>query len=101
MLGRHRRKCQHRHRRHGVKQAGVRLSDLEPGQRARIVRVGGRGRARRRLMEMGLVTGETILAERVAPMGDPVEFFVKGYHLSLRRDDAQHIEVQMLGEEPG
>ena len=79
----------------------MRLSDLEPGQRARIISVGGHGRARRRLMEMGLVRGETILVERVAPLGDPVEFFVKGYHVSLRRDVAQHIEVQMLADKPG
>lgn len=72
------------------------LSDLEPGERARIIRVGGRGRSRRRFMEMGLVSGETVVVERIAPLGDPVEFFVKGYHVSLRRDDAQHIEVQML-----
>jgi ferrous iron transport protein A len=52
-------------------------------------------------MEMGLVGGETVLVERVAPLGDPIEFFVKGYHVSLRRSDAQHIEVQMLGEGPG
>jgi ferrous iron transport protein A len=50
---------------------------------------------------MGLVSGETIWVERVAPLGDPVEFFVKGYHLSLRRDDAQHIEVEMLDEAVG
>jgi ferrous iron transport protein A len=52
-------------------------------------------------MEMGLVSGETILVERVAPLGDPVEFFIKGYHLSLRRTDAQHIEVQMLKDVTG
>jgi Fe2+ transport system protein FeoA len=52
-------------------------------------------------MEMGLVRGETILVERVAPLGDPVEFFVKGYHLSLRRDDAQHVEVQELTDDAG
>jgi Fe2+ transport system protein FeoA len=51
-------------------------------------------------MEMGLVSGETVLVERVAPLGDPVEFFVKGYHVSLRRDDARHIEVQMLDDVP-
>jgi Fe2+ transport system protein FeoA len=49
-------------------------------------------------MEMGLVSGEIILVERVAPLGDPVEFFVKGYHVSLRRSDAQHIEVRILAE---
>lgn len=72
------------------------LSDLGPGERARIIRVGGHGRSRRRFMEMGLVSGETVVVERIAPLGDPVEFFVKGYHVSLRRDDAQHIEVQVL-----
>jgi len=80
---------------------GARLSDLEPGQRARIIRVGGHGRVRRRFMEMGLVSGETVLVERVAPLGDPVEFFVKGYHVSLRRHDTQYIQVQMLDERPG
>ena len=50
---------------------------------------------------MGLVSGETILVERVAPLGDPVEFLVKGYHVSLRRDDARQIEVQILGDSEG
>ena len=86
---------------HCVRRNGTQLSELAPGQRAKIVRVGGRGRARRRFMEMGLVRGETILVERVAPLGDPVEFFVKGYHLSLRRNDAQHIQVRLLADEPG
>lgn len=92
----HLKKRQRRHRHHGARDTGVRLSDLEPGQRARIIRVGGQGRIRRRFMEMGLVRGETVLVERVAPLGDPVEFLVKGYHLSLRRSDAQHIRVQEL-----
>jgi Fe2+ transport system protein FeoA len=52
-------------------------------------------------MEMGLVNGETVLVERVAPLGDPVEFLVKGYHLSLRRSDARHIAVQLLADTPG
>ncbi len=96
----------HRHaKRHhqpcGIGHNGTRLSDLSPGQRAKIIRVGGRGRARRRFMEMGLVNGETILVERVAPLGDPVEFFVKGYHISLRRNDAQHIQVRLVADESG
>jgi len=96
MFFRRRRRYQRPHRHHGEIRDGLYLGDLEPGQRARILRVGGRGRARRRFMEMGLVKGETILVERVAPLGDPVEFLVKGYHVSLRRDDARQIEVQML-----
>ena len=94
-----RRHC--RHRAHGHRDHLVQLSDLSPGQRARIVRVGGHGRARRRFMEMGLVRGETILVERLAPLGDPIEFFVKGYHVSLRRNDAQHIQVEVLDDEQG
>jgi Fe2+ transport system protein FeoA len=44
---------------------------------------------------MGLVRGETIAVERVAPLGDPVEFTIKGYHLSLRRQDIANIEVEL------
>lgn len=69
------------------------LNTLTPGQSGVIVRVGGRTAARRRLLELGLVRGETIVVERVAPLGDPVEFTIKGYHLSLRRCDAANIEV--------
>jgi ferrous iron transport protein A len=72
----------------------VPLSSLSPGQQGTIVRVGGHASLRRRLLEMGLVRGETIGVERVAPLGDPIEFTVKGYHLSLRRGDAANIEVQ-------
>ena len=96
MFFRRRSRFQHRHRHHGKARGGLYLGDLEPGQRAKILRVGGRGRARRRFMEMGIVKGETIQVERVAPLGDPVEFLVKGYHVSLRREDARRIEVQML-----
>jgi Fe2+ transport system protein FeoA len=98
---RRKRRRGHRHGHRGIGLAGKCLSDLRPGQRCKILRVGGRGRARRRFMEMGLVRGETVLVERLAPLGDPIEFFVKGYHVSLRRDDAQHIEVQILREDPG
>ena len=96
---RRRRRC--RHKFHNCTKGRLHLSDLAPGQQARILRVGGHGRSRRRFMEMGLVSGETILVERVAPLGDPVEFFVKGYHVSLRRGDAQDIEVQMLEDDSG
>jgi Fe2+ transport system protein FeoA len=72
----------------------VPLSTLTPGQQGVIVRVGGHTSLRRRLLEMGLVRGETIAVERLAPLGDPIEFMVKGYHLSLRGSDAANIEVQ-------
>lgn len=66
---------------------------LNPGQKATILRIGGTGALRRRFIEMGIVKGETILIERSAPLGDPVEYFIKGYHLALRREEAALIEV--------
>ena len=73
----------------------VPLSQLTPGQRAVIVRIGGNGQVRRRYLEMGFVKGEVIRVERVAPLGDPIEYLLKGYHLSLRRADAQNIIVEL------
>jgi len=75
----------------------VQLNQLNPGQAGIIVRVNGQAAARRRLLEMGLVRGETIFVERVAPLGDPVEFTIMGYHLSLRRQDAANIDVKLNG----
>lgn len=74
------------------------LGLLAVGQRATIVRVSGEKTARRRLLDMGLVTGETVLVERVAPMGDPIEVLVKGYHLSLRKQEASQIFVEVQHE---
>ena len=76
----------------------VQLHLLRPGQRATITRVNGMGPLRRRFIEMGIVKGETILIERHAPLGDPVEYFIKGYHLALRKEEAAHIEVTVHGE---
>ena len=75
------------------------LSQVEPGQRAEIVRIGGNGQVRRRYLEMGFVKGGVIRVERVAPLGDPVEYLVKGYHLSLRRADAENILVELCTQE--
>jgi ferrous iron transport protein A len=71
------------------------LREVNPGQRATIVRVDGASAVRRRLIEMGIVPGETIQAERVAPLGDPVVYRIKGYRLSLRGDDAAKILVTL------
>ena len=76
----------------------VQLHLLRPGQRATITRINGAGALRRRFVEMGIVKGETILIERHAPLGDPVEYLIKGYHLALRKEEAAHIEVSLLGE---
>lgn len=73
------------------------LSQLRPGQRATIhsFRAGGPGGGalRRRCLEMGLVAGETVHAERIAPLGDPRWFLVKGYRLALRKEEAALIRV--------
>jgi Fe2+ transport system protein FeoA len=75
----------------------VQLHLLRPGQRATITKINGAGALRRRFIEMGIVKGETILIERHAPLGDPVEYFIKGYHLALRKEEAAHIEVILHG----
>jgi len=77
----------------------VPLSDLTPGEAGVVVAVRSRGALRRRLLDMGLVKGETVSVERVAPLGDPVEYTVKGSHLSLRRKDAADIIVEIARAE--
>ncbi len=72
------------------------LSHLRPGERGRIIRVRGDARFRRRIMEMGMVPGEVVEVVRLAPLGDPVQFRVKGYRLALRTREAAHILVEPL-----
>lgn len=79
----------------------IQLHLLQPGQRAVIARINGAGALRRRFVEMGIVKGETILIERNAPLGDPVEYFIKGYHLALRKEEAAQIEVILREDENG
>ena len=71
----------------------IQLHLLQPGQRATITKINGASTLRRRFIEMGIVKGETILIERHAPLGDPVEYFIKGYHLALRKEEAAQIDV--------
>ena len=78
----------------------VTLDLLGRGQSGRILRVGGRPAARRRLLELGVVRGETITLLRSAPLGDPLEYLVKGYHLSLRQREAATITVEALAAGP-
>jgi len=74
------------------------LDKLKVGQTGIVVHVGGAGPGRRRMMDMGLVTGAEVKVVRVAPLGDPIEFEVKGYNLSLRKSEARDITVQAQGE---
>lgn len=70
------------------------VADLGLGQPARIARVGGATPLRRRLLEMGVLPGTMIEIVRVAPLGDPIEVRLRGYALSLRREDARAISVE-------
>ena len=74
----------------------IQLNELDPGLKGRIVKIDGQGDIRRRIAEMGVTPGSLIEVERVAPLGDPIEVKVKGYHLSLRKDEAKKITVEKL-----
>ena len=71
------------------------LKELKPGERGKITRVGGSGSTHRRLLDMGVVSGSEVEMERVAPLGDPVEVKIKGYHLTLRKEEAANIQVEV------
>ena len=73
----------------------IKLHELKPGQRGIVVHVAGQGAVRRRMMDMGLVPGSEVEVVRVAPLGDPIEFTVKGYSLSLRKSEASNIKVEI------
>ncbi|MBZ0298903.1 MAG: FeoA domain-containing protein, partial [Anaerolineae bacterium] len=76
-------------------QSTMTLDQLTPGQIARVTKVGGAGAIRRRLMDMGVVRGVEIELVKAAPLGDPLEYLLRGYHLSLRKSEAQFIEVDL------
>ncbi|MDD3267862.1 MAG: metal-dependent transcriptional regulator [Syntrophomonadaceae bacterium] len=76
------------------------LSDLITGQKAKIVRLGGKEpRVKKRLLEMGLVPGAVVEVERLAPLDGPLEVLLKGYHLSLRRDEASYVMLELIPED--
>jgi len=70
------------------------LKDIAPGGTARIAKLNGQGPVKRRLMEMGLTKGAEVAVRKVAPLGDPIEITVRGYELSLRKDEAAAIDVE-------
>lgn len=72
------------------------LSKLDMGSRGRVVQVTGNGEVSRRLLEMGITPGAEIRLLRAAPLGDPLEFEIRGYRLSLRRREAEQIDVETL-----
>jgi len=76
--------------------AGTPLAKLDMGGRGRIIRVTGNGEVSRRLLEMGITPGTEIRLLRAAPLGDPLEFEIRGYRLSLRRSEAEQIDIEPL-----
>ena len=69
------------------------LKDLKVNETATVVKLHGDGPARRRIMDMGITKGVEIFVRKVAPLGDPVEISLRGYELSLRKADAEMVEV--------
>ena len=69
------------------------LSLLHPGDEGEVVRVQAQGQVRQRLLEMGFIRGARLRVEKLAPLGDPMELVIKGYHLSLRREESSCILV--------
>lgn len=74
------------------------LSEMEEGQVGVITRVSGDGSFRRRLLEMGFIKGSEIYVEKYAPLKDPIELVIKGYHVSLRVEEAAQITVENVRE---
>lgn len=72
------------------------LGDIKIGTACRVIKLHGEGALKRRIMDMGITKGVEILVLKVAPLGDPIEITVRGYELSLRREDASIIEVESI-----
>ena len=70
------------------------LREVKVGETVKVVKLNGEGAVKRRIMDMGITKGVEIYVRKVAPLGDPVEVTVRGYELSLRKADAEMVEVQ-------
>jgi len=77
------------------------IRDLKAGKSGRVLTVGGEGALRRRLLEMGITPGTTVMMRKAAPLGDPIELFLRGYVLSLRLEDAEKIAISTEDAPPG
>ena len=70
------------------------LNETKCGETVTVIRLGGEGALKRRIMDMGITKGTSIFVRKVAPLGDPVEITVRGYELSIRKGDAENILVE-------
>jgi Fe2+ transport system protein FeoA len=73
----------------------ITLDQLTRGQTATVKKVGGKGSIRRRLLDMGVTSGVAVEMVKASPLGDPIEYKVRGYHLSLRTSEARLIEIEL------
>ena len=71
------------------------LKEIKVGQTCTVKRLHGEGAVKRRIMDMGLTKGVEVYVRKVAPLGDPMELTVRGYELSIRKADAEMVEVEM------
>ncbi|GHV18126.1 iron transporter FeoA [Clostridia bacterium] len=70
------------------------LNNVEIGKTVKITKIGSSGAVKRRIMDMGITKGIDVFIRKVAPLGDPIEITVRGYELSIRKEDAENIEVE-------
>ena len=75
------------------------LNELKPGEQGEVVAVNAEGKIRRRLFDMGLTPGAKVIMRKAAPLGDPIEINVRGYQLSLRKDEAKGVLLSAEGSE--
>ena len=74
------------------------LKDAAVGTTVKVVRLHGEGAVKRRIMDMGITRGTTLFIRKVAPLGDPIELTVRHYELSIRKSDAEMVEIEKEGE---
>ena len=72
------------------------LKDLKPGEKGEIASFKGEGAIRKRLLDMGIIRGGVVEMEKVAPFGDPIQVKIKGYHLTLRKSEAESVTVRRI-----
>lgn len=70
------------------------LKDVKVGETSKVLKINGEGKIKRRIMDMGITKGTSIYVRKVAPLGDPIEITVRGYELSLRKNDAEMLEME-------
>ncbi len=71
------------------------LREMRPGQTAVVTKLTGEGAVKRRIMDMGITKGAELYVRKVAPLGDPVEITVRGYELSVRKTDAEMVQIEL------